>query len=205
MAGGYNGSGTFVRARSCQNDEAQGIGILSANIDEDLDALANGLSSAMPRDGQAPATADWSMAGNKLRDVASPILPTDAVNKDYVDDSDATRLSLSGGTMTGTLNLLNATLSGILSGKIIGTATPTGSIAVTGSGTGIAIVRGTISNHEFMDIVSFQQFGAKSIVHSNNFGSPPARNYTDSSGSTVLELTGGTAGTYTIRALILTA
>jgi hypothetical protein len=50
---------------------------------------------------------DLDMGGNEIENLAAPIAPTDAANKDYVDTGLAAKLSLSGGTMTGALNMGN--------------------------------------------------------------------------------------------------
>jgi len=52
-------------------------------------------------------TGDLDMGGNEIENLAAPIAPTDAANKDYVDTGLAGKLSLSGGTMTGALNMGN--------------------------------------------------------------------------------------------------
>jgi hypothetical protein len=52
-------------------------------------------------------TGDLDMGGNEIENLAAPIAPTDAANKDYVDTGLAGKLSLAGGTMTGALNMGN--------------------------------------------------------------------------------------------------
>ena len=67
----------------------------------------------MPRNGVLAATANMNLGGFQISSLAGPTSGSDAANKTYTD----TKLSLSGGTMTGVINMGD--------NKIINLATPT--------------------------------------------------------------------------------
>lgn len=72
----YNGSGIFTPAITfVPNTTAQAEDVNTAIMD-----LATGLSDAMTRDGQAPATAPISMGGFQLNEVSAGTAAGDAVN-----------------------------------------------------------------------------------------------------------------------------
>lgn len=104
------------------------------------------------------------------------------------------------GTVLGTLSFQNP-----INGRLLGTITPPGNIVVTGIQSGLFYIRGSIANNEFSDLLNIQSFGGKTVISALNFGSPPTRTYSDTGGSTNLNLTGGAAGTYSIRIIALFA
>lgn len=60
---GFNGSGTFVRTYSWQNDAAANIKIRADRMDTEDNGFATGLSTCITKDGQTTITANLPMAG----------------------------------------------------------------------------------------------------------------------------------------------
>jgi microcystin-dependent protein len=59
----YNGSGTFNRVYSWAQDKINNIFVRADRMDTEMDGFATGLSTAITRDGQSPATANLPMGG----------------------------------------------------------------------------------------------------------------------------------------------
>lgn len=66
MAAGFNGSGTYARAYDWTNDRDAGVKIRADRMDEEMDAFATGLSTALCKDGQSTPTANLPMGGYKF-------------------------------------------------------------------------------------------------------------------------------------------
>lgn len=78
----YDGSGNFNRALgpdTWQNDAAAGIKIKSDLHDNNDNDIAGGLSNVICKDGQSSPTADITLNGHKLINVANPSSPQDAM------------------------------------------------------------------------------------------------------------------------------
>jgi len=93
----YNGSGvfnpliTFIPHTPATAEDQN---------DQDSD-IANGLSNALTRDGQAGMTADLDVGGFKLLQVADGVNPTDGVNLSQVQALAGSNVHITGGTITG--------------------------------------------------------------------------------------------------------
>lgn len=105
---GFNGTGTYVRSYSWGTDAANGITISSARMDTEDNGFATGLSNCITRDGQSPWLANIPAGGYKITGLANGSAATDSVAFGQL----ASYLPLVGGTLTGTLNGTNITLSG---------------------------------------------------------------------------------------------
>lgn len=78
----FDGSGNFNRAlgpTTWQNDAAAGIKIKANLHDNNDNDIANGLSQVICKDGQSSPTADITLNGHKLINVANPSNPQDAM------------------------------------------------------------------------------------------------------------------------------
>ncbi len=69
---GYDGSGNYSRERNFSADASAGIKILASAMDQEMDDFASAMGLALLRDGQAAATDDIPMGGNRLTNVGGP-------------------------------------------------------------------------------------------------------------------------------------
>lgn len=94
-------AGFFTRIFNWQQDAADNIDITASRFDDEMDGMATALSQAWYRDGQAPATDDIPMGGNRLTGLGDPVADTDAMNARTADSrygtSTAVRLTLASG------------------------------------------------------------------------------------------------------------
>lgn len=77
MAGGYDTLGNYSRWYSWVADDIAQVGIVSDRHDKEDDEFAKGLNLAFLRDGRAPATADWNMAGHIIHNLGTATTPAD--------------------------------------------------------------------------------------------------------------------------------
>ena len=80
-------SGTFTRdggSTKWKADENAGTGIESERHDTHDQELADGINQCLNKNGENPATANISMGGNKLTNVAAGTTPSDAVRYDQL-------------------------------------------------------------------------------------------------------------------------
>jgi len=200
----FNGAGVFLRLYSWVNDKAGGIKITASRMDAEFDGIATGLTNCITRDGQTTPTANIPLGGNKITGLGTPTNAGDAATKAYTDNAVAAALVANGDAIFN-----NMTVNGVLSANASVAGGFKANIAsgsngiINGTASGLLIVRGVIASNEFQDLVMVFNFGAKTVISSYNFGSPPTRTYSDSSGSTRLALAGGAAGTYSIYTLFL--
>ncbi len=75
----YNGSGTFT-INTAGNPVVTGTAISSTSFNGTMADIAAGLSNAITRDGQSPATANIPMGSNKLTGLAPGTASTDSAN-----------------------------------------------------------------------------------------------------------------------------
>ena len=75
----YNGSGTFT-INTAGNPVVTGTAISSTSFNGTMQDLASGLSNAITRDGQSPATANIPMGSNKLTGLSAGTALTDSAN-----------------------------------------------------------------------------------------------------------------------------
>jgi hypothetical protein len=53
----YNGSGTFNRVHDWTTDKTNAVAVTASRMDDEMDGMATGLSSAIVKDGQQTTTA----------------------------------------------------------------------------------------------------------------------------------------------------
>lgn len=75
----YNGSGSFTLIYDWQSDKLNGIKIRADRMMAQEEDIADGLSTAITRDGQSPPTTDIPMGGFKLTGLAAGTNANDAV------------------------------------------------------------------------------------------------------------------------------
>lgn len=97
----YNGVGTFTSLGAPTFPAVPNTYILASYFNATMNDIFTGLSSVMTRDGQAAATANWSMGGFKLTNVGSGSAATDAVNYGQVFSSP----TIANPTFTGTVTI----------------------------------------------------------------------------------------------------
>jgi len=73
----YNGSGTFA-INTAGNPVVTGTAISSTSFNGTMTDIASGLSNAITRDGQSPATANLPMGSNKITGLANGTATTDS-------------------------------------------------------------------------------------------------------------------------------
>jgi hypothetical protein len=129
------------------NSAASTAASANTNANNALATANNALSqvnNAVQKSGDT-MTGDLDMGGNEIENLAAPIAPTDAANKDYVDNGLAGKLSLSGGTMTGALNMGNNAITVLSSPSASSDAANKGYVdsALSGKQNTVATTTGT--------------------------------------------------------------
>jgi hypothetical protein len=107
----YNGSGGFTRLMNWSNDALAGIKIKADRHDQEDDNFASGLTNAITKDGQTQPTANIPMNGNRITNLGTPTVDTDAVTKAYADTPKpfTTGATISGADINGRLNFTSPT------------------------------------------------------------------------------------------------
>jgi hypothetical protein len=125
-----NGSGTYTLPAG--NPVVTGTTIASTWANNTLSDIASALTDSVAADGQTPMTGNLNLSNNKIVNLATPTLSTDAVTKSYAD-------ALVGGSGTGSFTTLTVTgtttLATSLTGVLKGTS---GVVAVATAGTDYA-------------------------------------------------------------------
>ena len=111
----YNGTGTFVLTYNWNNDAAAGILVRSDRMQNQEQDMADGLSTAITKDGQTVITANIPMAGYKFTGLGNGASGQDSVTYAQVFASP---------TFTGTVTVSAITVSG-------GVASMSGASSVT--------------------------------------------------------------------------
>jgi len=118
MAGGYDNNGNYARWYSWQADDVAGVGIVSDRHDTEDNEFMKALNVAFLRDGRAPATADWNMAGKIIHNLGTATTPADgdAVNYGMLTGSGSNgtpdfkkAINITGADINGRLNFKSAT------------------------------------------------------------------------------------------------
>jgi hypothetical protein len=133
----YNGSGTFAPDPTSFPAVADQP-ILASKFNAVINDIAEGLSTAVTRDGQSAPTADVPMGGFKLRNLAPGTVGTDAVN---LAQADAKYAPKADPTFTGTLTGVQANFSAVSTDSL----SAPGGLALYTAGT----LRLTLSNTGF--------------------------------------------------------
>ena len=125
-----NGSGTYTLPAG--NPVVTGTTIASTWANNTMNDLASALTDSVAADGQTAMTGNLNLNSNKIVNLATPTLSTDAVTKSYAD-------ALVGGSGTGSFTTLTVTgtttLATSLTGVLKGTS---GVVAVATAGTDYA-------------------------------------------------------------------
>ncbi len=77
---GWNGTGTYIRARDFTDDQAGGVKMLSANFDQEHDTVAAGIQNCLAKDGQNAMTGALNMGSQKLQALAAGTAATHGAN-----------------------------------------------------------------------------------------------------------------------------
>ena len=93
-----NGSGTYTLPTG--NPVVTGTTITSSWANTTMQNIADGLTQSVSADGQTPMSGALNMATNKINNLGTPIVSTDASTKAYVDLTQ-TAAAITGGTITG--------------------------------------------------------------------------------------------------------
>jgi hypothetical protein len=105
-----NGLPTASSVTSAEINYVSGV---TSNIQDQIDAISISSSGYLKADGSVPFTADQDADGNTITNLSEPVGASDASTKNYVDTVAATKLSLSGGTMTGDIAMGGNSISGL--------------------------------------------------------------------------------------------
>lgn len=81
-----NGSGTYTLPRDWEDDRDAGLKIRADLMMEQDNDIATALTGSLPRNGEAAATGNISMGGNRLTTVGSATSDGDALNRGQGDD-----------------------------------------------------------------------------------------------------------------------
>ena len=110
-----NGSGVY--SLPAGNPVVTGTTIASTWANNTMNDIASALTGSVAADGQTPMTGNLQMGSNRITNLATPTVSTDAVTKAYADAlvDGSTSGSFTNLTVTGTTTLATA-LTGILKG-----------------------------------------------------------------------------------------
>lgn len=92
----YNGAGTFTLTYDWQQDKLNGIKIRADRMMGQENDIATGLSTAITRDGQSPATANLPLGGFKITGLGPGTDPTDAMQLRQFQNNDGVYVEVSG-------------------------------------------------------------------------------------------------------------
>ena len=201
----YNGSGTFV-INSAGQPVVTGTAITSTAFNALTGDLATGLTTAITKDGQTTPTANLTLGGYKITNLANGSASTDAINYSQLQSAGYTTLITIAGTdtITGTVSpTLTSYLAGAQFSFVVGT-TNTGAVtlnidalgakAVTRTGA-VALVAGDLIATQMVEVMydgtRFQ------LVNGNSFTNLKLSGTLAVTGATTLAttLTGALIGT----------
>ena len=94
----YDGNGNYLRVSNWSADAAAGILIESSRHDTEGDDLAAALSNVICRDGQSTVTAPITFSGQRILNLGTPTVGTDAINARAVQDQLTTHIPTISGT-----------------------------------------------------------------------------------------------------------
>ena len=202
----YNGSGTFV-INSAGQPVVTGTAITSTAFNALTGDLATGLTTAITKDGQTTPTANLTLGGYKITNLANGSASTDAINYSQLQSAGYTTLITIAGTdtITGTVSpTLTAYLAGAQFSFVVGT-TNTGAVtlnidslgakAVTRTGA-VALVAGDLIATQMVEVMydgtRFQ------LVNGNSFTNLKLSGTLAVTGATTLSSTLGVTGATTL-------
>jgi hypothetical protein len=144
-----NGSGTYTLPAG--NPVVTGTTIASTWANNTLSDIASALTDSVAADGQTPMTGNLNLSSNKIVNLATPTLSTDAVTKAYAD-------ALVGGA--GSFTTLTSSGATTFTANTASTSTTTGTAVITG-GLGVS---GRINAANFDGIVGANTAAAGSFT-----------------------------------------
>lgn len=175
----YNGSGTFI-INTAGQPVVTGSTITSTAFNALTADLANGLSTALCKDGQSTPTANISLGGFKITNLAVGTLGTDSARLSQVQSGSATYITVSGadtivaaGTPALTAyaagNAFNFVAAGANTGAVTLNIDGLGAKAVTKDGTTALVANDILSGQ----VVSVVYDGTRfQVVNQNAFTAP---------------------------------
>lgn len=83
----FDGAGNYIRNYNWTQDAANSIPITASRFDTEHNGFAAGLSNCITRDGQGKPIADISWNSHKIKDLADPSLPQDALTLAFVNSA----------------------------------------------------------------------------------------------------------------------
>ena len=114
---GWNGTGTYSRARDFTDDQAGAIKMLSANFDQEHDTIAAGMNNCLAKDGQNAMTGALNMGSQKLQALAAGTAATHGANLVQMQGG-AYRYATSGGAANVQTLALTPTLTTYVEGQM---------------------------------------------------------------------------------------
>ena len=175
----YNGSGTFI-INTAGQPVVTGSTITSTAFNALTADLANGLSTALCKDGQSTPTANISLGGFKITNLAVGTLGTDSARLSQVQSGSATYITVSGAdtivaagspalTAYAAGNAFNFVAAGANTGPVTLNIDSLGAKAVTKDGTTALVANDILSGQ----VVSVVYDGTRfQIVNQNAFTAP---------------------------------
>jgi hypothetical protein len=124
----WNDSGIFQRLFSWAQDAQNNVNIQGARMDQDTNDIVAGLNNCLTRDGQGmPGTAiNWN--GQRLYNLATPVVAADVANKGYVDTANAVQAKNMAGYQINALGAPtgsgDAATKGYVDGAVVSTSLP---------------------------------------------------------------------------------
>lgn len=82
---GFDGSGTYVRYYNWTQDAANAVPITASRFDTEHNGFATALSNCLTRDSQGKPSTDIDWNAKKLKNLADPTLPQDAVTLAFLN------------------------------------------------------------------------------------------------------------------------
>jgi len=109
MSGGFDGNGNYVRYYNWTQDAANGVPITASRFDTEHNGFATALSNCITRDGQGKPIADIDWNTHKIKNLADPTLPQDAVTLAFLNGTSGL-LQIQGSQVVGTGTLTNTVI-----------------------------------------------------------------------------------------------
>jgi len=134
-----NGSGTYTLPAG--NPVVTGTTITSSWANTTMQNIADGLTQSVASDGQTPMSGALNMGTNKINNLGTPAVSTDAATKAYVDLTQ-TASGITGGTITGA-TLTNDTIDSTPIGSTTPSTVKTTALTVTGATSGTLAIAAT--------------------------------------------------------------
>ena len=212
----YNGSGTFV-INSAGQPVVTGTAITSTAFNALTGDLATGLTTAITKDGQTTPTANLTLGGYKITNLANGSASTDAINYSQLQSAGYTTLITISGTdtITGTVSpTLTSYLAGAQFSFVVGT-TNTGAVtlnidalgakSITRTGA-VALVAGDLIATQMVEVMydgtRFQLVNGNSFTNLKLSGTLTVASTLGVTGAATLSSTLGVTGATTLSSTL---